>query len=113
MIKSVYRHLTGAETCKGIGSHWTEIGFQGTDPSTDLRGAGMLGVLHLLYFVTAYSETAKLCLRHSQSRRYEFPMAVTMLEFTIITLGLMRSGKLYDSCNRVQSVLFPTAMTVV
>jgi hypothetical protein len=29
-----------------------EIGFQGPDPSTDLRGAGMLGLRNLHYFVT-------------------------------------------------------------
>ena len=29
-----------------------EIGFQGNDPSTDLRGAGMLGLRNLHYFVT-------------------------------------------------------------
>ena len=24
------------------GGHWEEIGFQGTDPATDLRGVGMI-----------------------------------------------------------------------
>lgn len=36
-----------------LGSHWTELGFQGQDPATDLRASGMLGLLHmyLLYQV--------------------------------------------------------------
>jgi hypothetical protein len=28
-----------------------DIGFQGQDPVTDLRGTGMLGLRHLCYFV--------------------------------------------------------------
>lgn len=30
----------------------------GQDPATDLRGVGMLGLLHLLYFVTKHREMA-------------------------------------------------------
>lgn len=31
------------------GSHWAVLGFQGDDPATDLRGAGLLGLLQLLH----------------------------------------------------------------
>lgn len=31
------------------GHHWGDVGFQGDDPATDLRGVGMLGLLQLLY----------------------------------------------------------------
>ena len=27
MIKTIYRKLTGATTCRNNGSHWVEIGF--------------------------------------------------------------------------------------
>lgn len=30
------------------GPHWAALGFQGSDPTTDLRGCGILGLLHLL-----------------------------------------------------------------
>ena len=30
--------------------HWESIGFQGNDPATDLRGAGILALLQLLHF---------------------------------------------------------------
>ena len=33
-----------------ICSKWKEIGFQGTDPSTDLRGMGLLGLHCLKYY---------------------------------------------------------------
>lgn len=48
IIKSVYRQLTKEDNCKLIGSHWQKIGFQATDPASDVRGCGMLAVLHLL-----------------------------------------------------------------
>ena len=33
------------------GSHWERIGFQGTDPSTDLRGVGLLGLVQPLFLL--------------------------------------------------------------
>lgn len=30
-----------------ITKRWTEIGFQGSDPSTDFRGMGLLGLINL------------------------------------------------------------------
>lgn len=50
MLQTVYQRLTGTRMdCPCYGSHWEHIGFQGTDPGTDLRGVGMLGLLQLLY----------------------------------------------------------------
>ena len=52
VLVSVYRGLLGASECPPVyGSHWEAVGFQGNDPSTDVRGAGMLGLLLLLAFV--------------------------------------------------------------
>jgi len=31
-----------------ISPQWTDIGFQGSDPATDFRGMGLLGLLDLL-----------------------------------------------------------------
>lgn len=33
-----------------IGEHWKVLGFQGTNPATDFRGMGLLGLLNLIYF---------------------------------------------------------------
>ena len=45
------------KTCR-YGEHWALLGFQGADPATDLRGAGMLGLLHLLCLGTHNREDA-------------------------------------------------------
>lgn len=49
------------------GRHWEDIGFQGSDPRTDVRGAGLMGILHLLYFAEHYSRTAREILKYSNS----------------------------------------------
>ena len=35
---------------------WKKYGFQNTNPRTDFRGAGILGVLNLTYFTKNYQE---------------------------------------------------------
>ena len=40
-----------SEPLEGLVSEaWKLLGFQGTDPSTDFRGMGLVGLQHLLYF---------------------------------------------------------------
>ena len=39
VLLSLYKLLTGSKLdCPRYGSHWEQIGFQGNDPATDLRG---------------------------------------------------------------------------
>jgi hypothetical protein len=52
IVKSLYRSLLKKDSCRSIGSHWKDIGFQATDPTTDIRGAGMLGVLQMQFFLS-------------------------------------------------------------
>ena len=47
------------------GPHWKEIGFQGSDPSTDFRGAGLLGLQNLVDFASRYPLYATDVLRAS------------------------------------------------
>ena len=50
IVKSIYRRaFPEREHCRMIGRHWQDLGFQHTDPRTDVRGAGMLGLLHLIH----------------------------------------------------------------
>lgn len=49
MLRTIYRQLTSTTVdCPRYGSHWETIGFQGTDPSTDLRGVGILGLVQVM-----------------------------------------------------------------
>lgn len=45
MLFTIFTTLKNTDRCLRYGQHWELIGFQGTDPATDLRGVGMLGIL--------------------------------------------------------------------
>ena len=72
-----------------LASRRDALGFQGSDPATDLRGGGMLGLLQLLYFVRYYHELALKLYRFSSTRDTQdenFPFALISFKFTGIAL---------------------------
>jgi hypothetical protein len=54
----VYEILTGQEVRARFGRHWLGIGFQGPEPGSDTRGAGLFGLFILLKFVETNGKTA-------------------------------------------------------
>ena len=50
ILFKVWSSLKGADDKleSKITKRWNEIGFQGTDPSSDFRGMGLLGLVNLL-----------------------------------------------------------------
>jgi len=95
ILRSMYRQLTGSKVdCPRYGEHWEDIGFQGNDPSTDLRGVGLLGLVQALYLVTQPEMLpfARDVYRLSRSQEQEFPLAVLSLNITRITLHVLRDG---------------------
>jgi len=50
--------------------HWTDMGFQGRDPGTDIRGGGLLALMNLVYFVERYpSDVAAMTAQHRNAER--------------------------------------------
>jgi len=97
ILCAIYRELTGKSGIIGrYGEHWEVIGFQGTDPATDLRGAGILGLLQLLAFVGQHKELAREMWEHSRHVTYHFPFAVCGLNMTQIVKEVLREGKIDD-----------------
>jgi hypothetical protein len=48
ILQTVWMKLTGdKQYCLPVGAHWGDIGFQGQDPLTDLRGMGMFGLVQV------------------------------------------------------------------
>ncbi|XP_071090808.1 uncharacterized protein [Haliotis cracherodii] len=108
ILQSIYRTLTGSRfDCQRFGSHWEEIGFQGRDPGTDVRGVGMLGLLQLLYFLrnpkTAQlaRDVYKLSLHPTQN----FPFCVMGINMSRICIQTLREGLLNKECNRRMQVM--------
>ena len=95
MLRTIYRQLTSTTLdCPRYGSHWEEIGFQGSDPSTDLRGVGILGLLQALYLVITpeiFPFTQDLY-KLSRLEGQEFPLLVLSLNMTRITVQVVRDG---------------------
>jgi ELMO/CED-12 family len=60
VLVSIYRGLLGSSECPPVfGSHWEAIGFQGSDPATDVRGGGVFGLLLISHFIQSQPGTAR------------------------------------------------------
>ena len=110
MLRTVYRQLTSTTLdCPRYGSHWEMIGFQGTDPSTDLRGVGVLGLVQAVYLVTTpeVAPFSQDIYSLSRSEGQEFPLLVLSLNITRITLHVLRDG-LLDKLIRLEEDVWTT-----
>jgi len=97
MLRTLYRQLTGSTLdCPRYGAHWEDIGFQGSDPATDLRGVGLLGLVHALYLVVTPEmfPFAQDVYQLSRQETQEFPLMVLSLNISRITLHVLRDGLL-------------------
>ncbi|NP_001072642.2 ELMO domain-containing protein 3 [Xenopus tropicalis] len=107
VLQTIYKRLTGARfDCPLYGSHWEQLGFQGLDPSTDLRAAGLLGLMHPLYMAM---EPKTLPLAHdifrlSQHHTQNFPFCIMSINITRICLQALREERVSKECNRRQQV---------
>ncbi|XP_007947097.2 ELMO domain-containing protein 3 [Orycteropus afer afer] len=108
ILQTIYRKLTGSKfDCALHGDHWEDLGFQGPNPATDLRGAGFLALLHLLYLVMD-SKTllmAQEIFRLSQHHIQQFPFCLMSVNITRIAIQALREECLTRECNRQQTVI--------
>ena len=75
---------------------WEKLGFQASDPTTDLRGMGILGLYQLVYFSHKRTLTAKTILEESHNTsKVAFPFAVTGINITSFILELLTEGRLH------------------
>lgn len=105
VLLSVWKLLTGRkEDCPRTGLHWGEIGFQGTDPATDLRGMGVFGLLQLLYFSSVFNEEAKMVLARAQQQGNSFPFAAQSLTISKMVIDTLRGQSLNPFINKWRNV---------
>ena len=74
---------------------------QGNDPSTDLRGVGLLGILQPLFLLTTpdLAGLARDVYKISQSDTQEFPFMVLSINLTRIAYDALMDGLLNGSEN--------------
>lgn len=104
-LQTVYIKLTRTQRQVPLsGTHWEVIGFQGNDPSTDLRGCGVLSLLQMLYLVDNHLELALRFHSLSQHPTRHFPLACALINVTLQCVVALRSGALFKECNKHGSV---------
>jgi hypothetical protein len=109
-LQTIFKRLTsGKETvdCPRFGPHWESIGFQGSDPRTDVRATGFLSIFHLLYLTDSKDrlEMATKIFSLSQSSEYPFPFCVLSINITRIALSALREGYLTKECRKEGAVI--------
>ena len=104
-LHTLYTRLVGVDRAMPrYGKHWEDLGFQGSDPATDLRGCGMLGLTQLLCLVTRNFPNAAAIHSLSRDQTQEFPMAPLSINLTHIALRAVRCGLLNKEARRLGSV---------
>ncbi|DBA86037.1 hypothetical protein WJX77_012319 [Trebouxia sp. C0004] len=106
LLQSVYLSFVGGPGPVGrYGPHWATLGFQGSDPTTDLRGCGILGLLHLLLLHEHDPANAQAIFKLSTAKESEFPLAPVSLNITKWTLQMVRERKLTSAAKKQQSAV--------
>ena len=100
ILNTIYVELTNSNNV-----HWETIGFQSPNPQTDLRAAGMLGLLQILYYIDMYPDSLVAFYKISTNKVTEFPFAVSLLGWTAFALTSLREGRLSSIINQKGSVI--------
>ncbi|KAL9823463.1 ELMO domain-containing protein 3 isoform 1-T1 [Geothlypis trichas] len=108
ILQTIYRQLTRSRLgCPRYGAHWEELGFQGADPGTDLRGTGMLGLMQILFFVldSRTLPLARQIFQLSQHETQNFPFCIMSVNITRMVIQALQEERLSRECNRRQQVI--------
>uniref|UniRef100_A0AAQ4S9Q9 ELMO/CED-12 domain containing 1 n=1 Tax=Gasterosteus aculeatus aculeatus TaxID=481459 RepID=A0AAQ4S9Q9_GASAC len=95
MLMKLWKELRPDSPLAGrISKQWCEIGFQGSDPKTDFRGMGLLGLHNLLYFAEHDKATALQMLHDSLQPKQKYSFAIVGINITDLAYSLLVSGAL-------------------
>ncbi|KAG8372260.1 hypothetical protein BUALT_Bualt12G0047900 [Buddleja alternifolia] len=76
---------------------WKEMGWQGSDPSTDFRGGGFISLENLIFFAKTYPDAFQNLLHKRDGDRsdWEYPFAVAgiNISFMLVQMLDIQSGK--------------------
>nr|XP_039271052.1 ELMO domain-containing protein 2-like [Styela clava] len=77
-----------------ICKRWCELGFQGSDPKTDFRGMGLLGLQCMVHFAENHNEKARQILQHSLHPVQGYSFAIVSINLTSLMYEMLQSGQL-------------------
>jgi hypothetical protein len=106
IITSIFRKLTKAKREDADpptrGPMWADLGFQGSDPGTDLRSTGMFGLLQILYVLEYFPVLAGTMYAVSTSPVREFPFALVAFNFSGVVMDVLKERGLHDHIHRLR-----------
>ncbi|KAL1439274.1 hypothetical protein MTO96_010304 [Rhipicephalus appendiculatus] len=104
ILQTIYRKLTN--TVYDCPRFQICCHFAGNDPATDLRGVGVLGILHLLFLTTGFGniELVNDIYSLSRDRDQNFPFALMSLNITKMSIEALREEVLNRCCNERNDV---------
>ncbi|KAH0468805.1 hypothetical protein IEQ34_002037 [Dendrobium chrysotoxum] len=70
---------------------WKEMGWQGTDPSTDFRGGGFISLENLIFFAQNYPDSFQILLHKRDGNRaeWEYPFAVAGINISFMLAQML------------------------
>jgi len=94
MVRMVWKTLVGEDSrVSKIDQRWQTIGFQRTDPRTDInRSQGLINLFLLLNLVLGSPEFARLLFEESNSTTSHFPLACVSINFGVVAIEAFRKG---------------------
>ena len=81
------------------GDHWDKLGFQGKDPATDLRGAGLMGLKNLHYMAELYPAVLRKICAEQAGKSVDQPY------YPVATAGINVSALLHEKLYKSNVVL--------
>jgi len=76
-----------------VTEEWKQFGFQGTNPATDFRGGGVLGLSNLLYFAETYPASFRKILHAPVQDGEPLPFAIAGINLTMMILNMLNLVK--------------------
>ncbi|XP_021832320.1 ELMO domain-containing protein B isoform X1 [Prunus avium] len=91
-LKALWRAAFPDVALQGlISEQWKEMGWQGSNPSTDFRGCGFISLENLLFFTRTYPVSFRRLLFKEDGKRatWEYPFAVAGINISFMLIKML------------------------
>ncbi|CAL9014013.1 unnamed protein product, partial [Prunus brigantina] len=91
-LKALWRAAFPDVALQGlISEQWKEMGWQGSNPSTDFRGCGFISLENLLFFARTYPVSFRRLLFKEDGKRatWEYPFAVAGINISFMLIKML------------------------
>lgn len=104
ILNSINQFITGVQTAPPRkGEHWLTIGFQSQDPITDLRSAGMFGLLMPLMLFSKYEALGKIAIETSRLPEQNFNLMQILIVLAFASIQMITETDILQTCESFTS----------